>query len=73
MQKWIHSKLSAIIFRKEYHEIVSGDELKKQLNVIEEEMTGTLREFVPDAEINLSWVSLADFKINPPGVDLNLP
>ena len=59
-------------FQKEYHKVVSSDELKKQLGGIETEMTGTLQEFVPNAEINLSWASLTDFKINPPEVDLSL-
>lgn len=57
--------------QKKYKEIMDPTKLK-ELSVLAEQMTTTLRTFVPDATVELHWLPLEDINIPIPKADVKL-
>ena len=57
--------------QRKYQEIMDPTKLP-ELNLLAERMTGTLRTFVPDAKVELKWLSLEQIEIPSPKAEVKL-
>ena len=57
--------------QKQYQEIMDPTKLT-ELTTLADQMTSTLKTFVPDARINLRWLPLSEVKIDMPQADVKL-
>ena len=58
-------------FKEKYEKILNKENMK-EIGLLSESLTKTLNNYVPDAKINLSWLTLKDFQINLPTAIANL-
>ena len=57
--------------QKKYQEILDPSQLT-ELTTLQDQLTSTLKTFVPDARVQLNWLPLSDISIPPPQADVKL-